>query len=82
MTAFCFIEGVSLHILKIHLTASSLTTECIMCLRLWSLNQSGGVLSVHFPSQPEAVYHSQEDAEYKLINCHDWQCSLALPQCS
>lgn len=26
------------------------------------------------------MYHSQEDAEYKLINCHDWQGSLALTQ--
>lgn len=43
---------------------------------------SGGVSSDHFPSQPEAVQHSQQDAEYNLINSHDWQCSLALTQCS
>lgn len=37
---FYFFGDVSLHVLKIHLTADSLTTECMMWLRLWSLNQS------------------------------------------
>lgn len=42
----------------------------------------GGAPSVHFPSQPEAVQHSQNGVGYKLINCYDWQCLLALTQCS